>query len=88
MTDLTGLVESMKKIALGVYESCRPMDVQFGVVVSEQPLNVRIAQKWTLSPAFLLAREGETRWKQGDELILLRCPGGQRYLIYGKRGEL
>lgn len=85
---MQGFVEQVKKIALNAVESTKPMIVQYGTVIAESPLQIQISQKQIYGKEFFVTRAGQTEFKTGDVLILLRINGGQQYLIFGKKGAL
>lgn len=84
------LYESLKQLASGVYDAKNPVEICFGTVESLSPFEVRISQSLVLGKAFFIVRQGVTvrSFEQGDELILLREQGGQKYLILDKKGAL
>jgi hypothetical protein len=55
--DFVGLVESMKKAAIGAVDASKPVNLVFGTVTSVNPIKINIEQKITLeAPQLVLAR--------------------------------
>ena len=81
---------AMKQIAENVFEARRPADWCYGKVISLDPFQVQIDQKLPLKKEFLAVRTGmsASSFKVGDVLILFRNEGGQKYLIFDKKGAL
>lgn len=53
MRDARDFTEVVKKVALAAVAASKPVAVQYGVVVSAEPLQIRIDQKLTLGAAQL-----------------------------------
>ena len=82
MTKLTALI---KKIAIDAIHASKPTTICFGDVVSVNPLSIRISQLLTLSPSTLiLTSTVKDKLAVGDEVILIRQQGGQKYLVLDK----
>ena len=82
MTKLTALI---KKIAIDAIHASKPTTICFGDVVSLNPLSIRISQLLTLSPSTLiLTSTVKDKLAVGDEVILIRQQGGQKYLVLDK----
>lgn len=90
------IAEYMKKIALETQGASKPTVVQFGTIISSNPLEVNVDQRFTLSEDFLIVPEQLTEYKitidgteyairkglvAGDKVMLLRVQGGQLYVI-------
>ena len=84
------MFNAMKQIAENVFTAMRPADWCYGKVISLSPFQVQIDQKLPLKKEFLAVRTGvsASSFKVGDKLILLRKQGGQKYLIFDKKGAL
>lgn len=84
------MFNAMKQIAENVFEARRPADWCYGKVISLDPFQVQIDQKLPLKKEFLAVRTGmsASSFKVGDVLILFRNEGGQKYLIFDKKGAL
>lgn len=66
------------------------VEICYGTVVSVSPLKIKLNQKQILNKNFFIAGEKTASYKfeTGDKLILFRVQGGQKYLIFDKKGEL
>ena len=82
MTKLTALI---KKIAVDAIHASKPTTICFGDVTSVSPLRIRINQLLELSPATLIMTSiVKDKLSVGDEVILIRQQGGQKYLVLDK----
>ena len=82
MTKLTALI---KKIALDAVHASKPATICFGDVTSINPLKVRINQLLELSsPTLIQTSTVVGKLAVGDEVILIRQQGGQRYVVLDK----
>lgn len=82
MTKLTALI---KKIAVEAIQASKPTTILFGDVTSVSPLRIRINQLLELSPATLIQTTAvKDKLAVGDEVILIRQQGGQKYLVLDK----
>ena len=79
-----------KQIAASERIASYPMEICFGTVISTAPLKIKIDQKNILGKAFFIVKSDVTvqSFQTGDILILFRQQGGQKYLIFDKKGEL
>ena len=84
------LFNAMKQIAKDIFDTLQPADWCYGKVISLDPFQVQIDQKLPLKKEFLAVRTGMSvsSFKVGDKLILLKKQGGQKYLIFDKKGAL
>lgn len=84
------MFNAMKQIAENVFEARRPADWCYGKVISLDPFQVQIDQKLVLTKEFFIVKSGvsASSFKVGDVLILFRNEGGQKYLIFDKKGAL
>ena len=66
------------------------MTIYFGKVIALSPFRVQIDQKLVLTKEFFIVKSGvgASSFKVGDVLILFRNEGGQKYLIFDKKGAL
>nr|DAZ64675.1 MAG TPA: Protein of unknown function (DUF2577) [Caudoviricetes sp.] len=66
------------------------MTICFGKVIALSPFRVQIDQKLVLTKEFFIVKSGvsASSFKVGDMLILFRNEGGQKYLIFDKKGAL
>lgn len=81
----------IKKAAVEAVDAMKPVAVTFGRVDGLSPLTVRVDQKLTLSGDILAVAGGTQKlgdWKPGlqagDQVILLRMQGGQKYILLDK----
>ena len=67
-----------------------PMTICFGKVIALSPFRVQVDQKLVLTKEFFIVKNGvsASSFKVGDVLILFRNEGGQKYLIFDKKGAL
>ena len=77
----------MRQIAANERQAALPMTICFGKVIA---LRVQIDQKLVLTKEFFIVKSGvsASSFKVGDVLILFRNEGGQKYLIFDKKGAL
>lgn len=59
-------------------------------MIALSPFRVQIDQKLVLTKEFFIVKSGvsASSFKVGDVLILFRNEGGQKYLIFDKKGAL
>ena len=75
----------IKKIALDAVHASQPTTIVFGSVTSVSPLKVRISQLLELPSASLIPTSAvKNKLAVGDEVILIRQQGGQRYVVLDK----
>lgn len=76
------MLDVIKKAGVGAVEAGQPVQIQFGQVVSLEPLAVKVDQRLTLPAGALIVPESLVlrTLAVGDRLILLRMQGGQRYV--------
>lgn len=85
MGRLTKLTALIKKIAIDAINASKPTTVCFGNVTSINPLSVRINQLIELSsPTLIPTSAVKDKLAVGDEVILIRQQGGQKYLVLDK----
>lgn len=87
---MPNLLESMRQIAANERQAALPMTICFGKVIALSPFRVQIDQKLVLTKEFFIVKSGvsASSFKMGDVLILFRNEGGQKYLIFDKKGAL
>lgn len=87
---MPNLMESMRQIAANERQASLPMTICFGKVIALSPFRVQIDQKLVLTREFFIVKSGvsASSFKVGDVLILFRNEGGQKYLIFDKKGAL
>lgn len=77
----------MRQIAANERQAALPTTICFGKVIALSPFRVQIDQKLVL---IFIVKSGvsASSFKVGDVLILFRNEGGQKYLIFDKKGAL
>lgn len=87
---MPNLMESMRQIAANERQASLPTAICFGKVIALSPFRVQIDQKLVLTKEFFIVKSGvsASSFKVGDMLILFRNEGGQKYLIFDKKGAL
>lgn len=87
---MPNLMETMRQIAANERQAALPMTICFGKVVALSPFRVQVDQKLVLTKEFFIVKSGvsASSFKVGDVLILFRNEGGQKYLIFDKKGAL
>ena len=87
---MPNLMESMRQIASNERQAALPMTICFGKVIALSPFRVQIDQKLVLTKEFFIVKSGvsASSFKVGDVLILFRNDGGQKYLVFDKKGAL
>lgn len=80
----SGIIETIKQVALKAFEASNPVKILFGVVTSINPITINVADKLTLTEEFLIFN-GEP--VEGEVVTLIRVQGGQKYVVLGNRTE-
>ncbi|MBB6632754.1 DUF2577 domain-containing protein [Cohnella thailandensis] len=90
------MIDAIKQAALAALEASCPVIVQYGTITNPNPLEVNVDQRFTLDADFLIQTEATTELKAtiagvdyvirpglqaGDQVVLVRLQGGQKYLI-------
>lgn len=80
------LIDLIKTVAVKAVEATNPVNVLFGTVVSESPLEIQIHQRLKLTEEFLVITERVTQanLKRADKVVLLRVQGGQQFVVLDK----
>ena len=78
----SGIIETIKKVALNAFEASNPVKLLFGKVISIDPIKIQVNEYLTLTKSFLVIN-GEV--SKGDTVTLIRCQGGQKYVVLGTR---
>lgn len=101
MPDYNELLNTMKKAATEAVEASKPVNVCFGKVTNDSPLQILVDQKMTLGSAQLVLTRNVTEFttiegtkqmtfhnqlEKGEEVILLRMQGGQKYIVLDRIG--
>ena len=92
------LLEVIKMAALDAVAQTKPCDLRFGTVETGKPLAVRLSDRLLLTEKNLIllqnvvdftAPDGTVYPRHltaGETVVLLRKPGGMKYLILGRKG--
>lgn len=88
MPDYSGLVRAIKQAGTEAVDAGNPVTICYGKVISISPLKVKVDQKMTLGSAqiTLAKRVVDDALMTGDDVIMLRQQGGQKYIIIDKVG--
>lgn len=78
----SGIIDIIKKVALNVFEASNPVKLLFGKVISTDPVKIQVGEYLTLTREFLVIN-GEIF--KDDDVTLIRCQGGQKYVVLGTR---
>jgi len=93
------MLDAIRKAAMTAVEASNPVAFLFGSVTQSNPLEVNVDQRFTLDADFLVLTEATAELKvvvgsveyvirpalqAGDQVVLVRLQGGQRYLILDK----
>ena len=78
----SGIIETIKKVALNAFEASTPVKLMFGKVISTDPVKIQVGELLTLTREFLVINGTIS---EGDEVTLIRCQGGQKYVVLGAR---
>lgn len=78
----SGIIEIIKRVALNAYEATKPVSLLFGEVISTDPVKIQVGELLTLTKEFLVINGTVSK---GDNVTLIRCQGGQKYVVLGTR---
>lgn len=78
----SGIIETIKKVALNAFEASKPVNLVFGEVISTDPVTIKVGDTLTLGREFLVINGTVSK---GDMVTLIRCQGGQKYVVLGTR---
>lgn len=78
----SGIIDTIKKVALAAFEASNPVKLLFGKVISVDPVKIQVGEFLTLTKEFLVIN-GEVF--KDDNVTLIRCQGGQKYVVLGTR---
>lgn len=81
----TGIIETIKRVALNVFEASKPVNLVFGKVISTEPITIQVGENLTLTKEFLVINGTVF---EGEQVSLIRCQGGQKYVVLGTRTQL
>lgn len=79
----SGILDTIKKVALNAFEASQPVKLLFGKVISVNPVKIQVGgTKLELTKEFLVINGAVS---EGDSVTLIRCQGGQKYVVLGTR---
>lgn len=78
----SGIIDTIKKVALAAFEASNPVKLLFGKVISIDPVKIQVGDLFTLTQEFLVINGAV---EKDDTVTLIRCQGGQKYVVLGKR---
>lgn len=78
----SGIIDIIKRVALNAFEASNPVKLLFGKVVSTNPVKIQVGEYLTLTKEFLVINGSVS---VGDTVTLIRCQGGQKYVVLGTR---
>ena len=81
----SGIIDTIKKVALNAFEASNPVKLLFGKVISTDPVKIQVGELLTLPREFLVINGTVA---EGDMVTLIRCQGGQKYVVLGTRTAL
>lgn len=84
MPDYAELLNTIKQAAIEAVDAKKPVQICFGKVINISPLQILIDQKIILDSSFLVLTKNVTyfnKLEKGEEVILLRMQGGQKYIV-------
>ena len=80
MNDIADLIKTIAKTAV---EQDKPASVVTGKVISKNNFKIETEQKLIINEDFIIfpKRFYNYDWEENDNVVLIRCDGGQRYLL-------
>lgn len=78
----SGIIDTIKRVALDAFDASCPVALLFGKVISTNPVKVQVGEYLTLTQEFLVINGSVSN---GDTVSLIRCQGGQKYVVLGTR---
>lgn len=80
MNDIPDLIKTIAKAAI---EQEKPAAVVTGRVVATGRLKIETEQKLVIDEEFIIfpKRLYNYKWEKDENVVLIRCDGGQRYLL-------
>lgn len=80
----TSWIQLLKRISKEEREASKPCTTVLGVVVSVEPLKIKVNQKLTISNNFLIIPQHVKPLELNDNVLMIRQDGGQKYSVVGK----
>lgn len=89
MSDVNGLVETLKRAALDAFEASKPANIYFGEVVNIAPLKISVEQKMLLGEKQLILSRNVTDFKTSIsiEWLTQNSLGEHNHLVKGSDSE-
>ena len=78
----SGIIDIIKNVALNTYKASSPVSLLFGKVISTNPVKIQISENLILTQEFLVINGSVSK---GDTVSVIRCQGGQKYVVLGTR---
>lgn len=90
MFNFDDLLKLIKKTSMEAFNASKPADMVFGKVVSESPLKIKVDQKLELKSAQLVLTKTvvDDALTSGEEVIMMRMSGGQKYIVIDRIGKV
>ncbi|WP_033168359.1 DUF2577 domain-containing protein [Clostridium sp. KNHs205] len=79
-----GLIPLLKRVALEAVDASKPTVVLYGTVSGITPLTIYLEQKRTITRGFLVITDKAKNLVVGDQVVMIRMQGGQKYIIMDK----
>ena len=76
----TGIIDVIKQVAVNAAEANSPVKILYGVVMTANPIKVKIGEELILDEEFLTVNGTVD---DNDEVIVIRQQGGQKYIVLG-----
>ena len=84
MSDYTETLKLIKKAAIDAVAASKPVTLCFGKIVTSLPIRIDVEQKIILGENQIVLTQSMERMLPGDEVVLLRIQGGQKYIVLDK----
>lgn len=78
----SGIIDTIKRVALNAFEASNPVKLMFGKVISVDPIKIQVNEFLTLTKEFLVINGTVAK---DDAVTLIRVQGGQKYVVLGTR---
>ena len=76
----TGIIDVIKQVAINAAEANSPVKILYGVVMTANPIKVKIGEELILEEEFLTVN-GTVN--DNEDVIVIRQQGGQKYIVLG-----
>lgn len=82
----TNIIQLIQQISKRERQASKPADVMIGTVLAVKPLKIGMTSTHKITKEFLIWPESfeKSTIKKGDQLILIRQQGGQKFLVFDK----